>query len=57
MQVVLTGVLVGSGIMLGTLSTKVIVQRLSVTQFAVLIDAILFISGAGLIVNARSGAP
>ncbi|MEQ0580403.1 sulfite exporter TauE/SafE family protein [Pantoea dispersa] len=57
MQIVLTGVLVGSGIMLGTLSTKVIVQRLSVTQFAVLIDAILFISGAGLIVNAWSGAP
>lgn len=57
MQVVLTGVLVGSGIMLGTLSTKVIVQRLSVTQFAVLIDVILFISGAGLIVNAWSGAP
>ncbi|RKQ39130.1 sulfite exporter TauE/SafE family protein [Enterobacter sp. R1(2018)] len=54
MRVALTGVLVGGGILLGTLSSKALVRRLSATHFSVLIDVILFISGAGLMCSAWS---
>lgn len=54
-QVALTGVFVGGGIMLGTLISKALVRRLSATHFLVLIDVILLISGVGLLCSAWSG--
>jgi uncharacterized membrane protein YfcA len=51
-RVALTGVFVGGGILLGTLSSKTLVRRLSATHFSALIDVILLISGAGLLYSA-----
>jgi len=52
MHVALIGVFVGGGIMLGTLSSKALVQRLTATHFSFLIDALLLISGTGLLYSA-----
>ncbi|WP_158781949.1 sulfite exporter TauE/SafE family protein [Pantoea sp. BAV 3049] len=48
-HIALMGLFVGGGIMLGTLSSKALVRRLTVTHFSFLIDGILLISGAGFL--------
>ncbi|MFJ5162165.1 sulfite exporter TauE/SafE family protein [Pantoea sp. NPDC088449] len=49
LHVALIGLFVGGGIMLGTLSSKALVQRLTATHFSFLTDGILMIAGAGFL--------
>ncbi|MTB66390.1 TSUP family transporter [Providencia sp. wls1943] len=51
-QVVLTGVFVGGGIVLGTFCSKPFVRRLSGVHFSLLIDVMLLVAGAGLVFSA-----
>ncbi|OZI54093.1 hypothetical protein CAL20_01840 [Bordetella genomosp. 4] len=54
MQTALQGVLVGAGIMLGTVASKPLVLRLSSNAFALMVDVLLFVSGAALLYSAWS---
>ena len=49
LHVALIGLFVGGGIFLGTFSSKVLVRRLTATNFSFLVDSILLISGVGFL--------
>lgn len=52
LHIALMGLFVGGGIMLGTLSSKALVRRFTVTHFSFLIDVMLLIAGAGFLYSA-----
>jgi len=54
MQTALQGLLVGAGIMVGTFASKPLVLKLSPKAFAVMVDALLLISGGALLYSAWS---
>jgi len=54
-QTALQGLLVGAGIMLGTVGSKSLLLKFPARTFDIVIDLLLFISGAALLYSAWCG--